>query len=189
MVCSASLHVCGSTSCVSVCEEVRDLCPQNHSIAYIIKPKLTGPAGELARLRALNLQSATVRSPAPPPELSLQAVSSCVGLCYFRGFFPIKHVNIDCLLWIDIKNSIGKLSFTFFNLLLDVDDKHVIGTSVLFSYFTVSSLNANPKAGGELRCAWLACTKTGKWEWFIINIPATLKIIVYPFVSQTVSVL
>lgn len=93
MVCNASLHVYGSTWYVSVCVEARDLCPQNHSIAYIIKPKLTGPAGELARLRAQ-----LPGSPAPPPELSLQALCSCVGLHYFRGFFPIKHVNIDCLL-------------------------------------------------------------------------------------------
>lgn len=100
MVCNASLHVYGSTWCVSVCVEARDLCPQNHSIAYIIKPELTSPAGELARLRALNYSQPPQLpgSPAPPPELSLQDLSSCVGVRYFRGFFPIKLVNIDCLL-------------------------------------------------------------------------------------------
>lgn len=57
--------------------------PKSFHSSYI-KPKLTGPAGELARLRALSYsQPPQPGSPAPPPELSLQA---CMGLRYFRGF-------------------------------------------------------------------------------------------------------
>lgn len=74
--------------------------PKSFHSLHIKPRKLTGPAGELAHLRALSYSQPPQlpESPAPPPELSLQALSSCMGLRYFRGFFPIKHVNIDCLL-------------------------------------------------------------------------------------------
>lgn len=115
MVCNAPLHVYGSTWCVPVCVEVGDLCPQNHSIT-IYQAKAHMSCWRPSSSASTELQSATAAAwkPCTSSEVSPQALSSCKGLHYCRGFFPIKHVNIDCLLWIDIKNSIGKLSFTFF---------------------------------------------------------------------------
>lgn len=60
--------------------------PKSFHSLYI-KPKLTGPAGELARLRALSYSQPPQPGSPAPPELSLQALIS-LRVYVISGGFP-----------------------------------------------------------------------------------------------------